>query len=84
MTGEIFGKPVVFGGRRVLPAARVVHAATLRGRLDLLWSRPSAVVVEETDGRRRKIPVRDLTRALQVAVLAAGLLGAGVIVKMGG
>lgn len=57
------------GGTRVLPLVRVLRLGAPGGGAALVWSRPLAIVA---DGRR--LPVRDVTRRWQLALLVAGLL----------
>jgi hypothetical protein len=71
------GPAVAAGGRTVTPLAE---------RLELhlpwavaAWAFPVAVEVETADGSRRTLPVRDVTRLVQGALLAAGLLLGGAL-----
>ncbi len=70
------GEPVRVGEMHIYPIARsyIVNLPAVKG--GIVWNRPLAVIVEDSRGKRQIIPVHDQTRRLQVAFLAAGLIGA--------
>ena len=41
----------------------------------IIWNRPSSIVVRSADGEEEVLPVRDVTRQTQFALLAGGLIG---------
>ena len=58
------------------PARLALESRAWRARLPsggLVWNRPTAVIVWQ-DGVERRLPIVDVTRRRQVALLAAGLI----------
>jgi hypothetical protein len=78
-------KPIATAAGQVTLVARAVHwqLGDRQGGLRLSWLRPVAVEVENQDGERRRIPVRDVTRLAQVTLLAAGIAGAWLVSRLG-
>ncbi|NPV06983.1 MAG: hypothetical protein HPY83_03335 [Anaerolineae bacterium] len=73
------GRVVTAGEWRLVPLARSI-SCRLPGSLGgLIWSRPVAVEVTGPDGRAQVLPIRDVTRWVQVMIL----LGAAVILLAG-
>jgi hypothetical protein len=70
-----WGEPVNTGDVNVYPVARSYRINFPAARGGIVWNRPLAVIVEDSHGSRRIIPVQDRTRQLQVAILAAGFFG---------
>lgn len=66
------------GGLTLVSAAHHVRARVPGLPLGLSWQRPAAVFVKRADGGVREVPVRDVTRRLQVGVLAAAAV-AGLV-----
>lgn len=66
------GKPIKAGTRRITPFAQVVRLDIPGWNGGVIWNRPHAVLVQEADGSEQVLPVPDLTRQLQVFLLAAG------------
>jgi hypothetical protein len=71
---EASAEPVTAHGITVTPRSRALVVRSAKG--GLVWNRPTAVLVER-DGQVRRIPIRDLTRILQVGLLAVTVLAAG-------
>ena len=69
------GEPVVVGDVKVYPVARSYRINFPGNQGGILWNRPLAVIVEDSQGSREVIPVQDRTRQLQVGILLAGLFG---------
>jgi len=69
------GEPVVVGDVKVYPVARSYRINFPGNQGGILWNRPLAVIVEDSQGSRQVIPVQDRTRQLQVGILLAGLFG---------
>ncbi len=65
------GPPITAGDVTVTPLAQalVLNLGPRRGRV---WNRPVAVLVER-EGVSRRIPIVDVTRIAQVALIVAGL-----------
>jgi len=60
------GNPVTVGAVTVTPQSQ---ALTIRRSFGgLVWNRPSAVLVER-DGHVERLPIRDVTRVVQLALL---------------
>jgi len=41
----------------------------------LVWNRPAGVLVRRSNGSEADLPIRDVTRIAQIALLAIGTLG---------
>ena len=65
------GAPLAHGDVRITPRARVLTLETPFG--GLVWNRPSAVLVER-NAEVTRIPIVDVTRAVQAVLFACGLL----------
>jgi len=72
------GEPVETGGFKIVPFARVLRIQIPGLSGGLIWNRPASVAVTTAD-QETIIPVRDVTFQAQVALLAAGLVGALLI-----
>jgi hypothetical protein len=68
------GRPLTVGGIRVTPQAWALVVRLPRG--GFVWNRPLAVLVEQ-DGSSRRIPILDVTRAVQI-----GLAGLGIAISV--
>lgn len=69
------GDPVPVGDINVYPVARSYRMTFPGVHGGMVWNKPLGVIVEDKLGNRQTIPVPDVTRRLQVAILAAGFLG---------
>lgn len=69
------GEPVAVSNFTVYPVARSYQVKIPGANGGIIWNRPVAVIVEDYDGERQVIPVIDLTRWLQIAIVAAGFFG---------
>jgi len=67
----IDGPTVAHGSLHITPRARVLTAETPFGVV--VWNRPSVAVVER-DGDVTRLPIRDVTRLVQVALVICFLL----------
>jgi hypothetical protein len=65
------GPPVQIGATRLIPEVRIVRQRLPFGGLVL--NRPTAVLVEGSDGDHERLPIRDLTRFAQLAALLVPL-----------
>ena len=65
-------EPIAAGELRLVPIAR--SARLELGRVSLTWNRAVGLTAESAGGETT-VPIRDLTRRLQLAILGAGLLG---------
>jgi hypothetical protein len=73
------GRPIQASGQTVVPVARAVRLRLPILHGGLIWNRPVAVVVRGADGSEYEVPVHDVTRRVQLLVLAAGLCGSLLI-----
>ena len=69
------GRPIVMEEMRIIPIARSlrVNIPGLPG--GLVWNRPASVVVQTEAGQETILPVRDVTRQVQLALFAGTLVG---------
>jgi hypothetical protein len=68
---EASGDTIRIGGVAITPQSR---SLTVRSpHWGLVWNRPVAVVVEQ-EGQTERIPIADVTRIAQAALLAWGLV----------
>lgn len=72
------GEPVRAGQTRLIPFVQTARL-TFPGAGGFAWHRPTAVVAHTPDGRELVLPVPDVTRQAQVALLGLGVLGAFLI-----
>ena len=70
----VVGQPVIVGNIRVTPQSQAIIVRLPIG--GFVWNRPTALLVEQ-DGQAKRIPIRDLTRILQL-----GLLGFCVVLSI--
>lgn len=69
------GESLTRGEVTVTPQSRTL---VIRGRHGgWVWNRPLAVLVER-DGKEERIPIRDVTRIIQLALYGLSLVFAGV------
>jgi len=68
------GDPVEVNGLTVYPVARSYRVNMPGARGGIVWNRPLAVIVEDTEGNRQILPVIDRTRQLQIAIFSAGFI----------
>jgi hypothetical protein len=69
------GKKVTTGGTQVTPLAKTFKIPLPAIAGGLVWNRPFAVEVRTADGDTWSLPVPDITRQAQIALLAMGLIG---------
>ncbi len=67
------GQSLKLGESEVTPYSRAT-IVQLPG-LSLVWNRPAGVLVKRSDGSEADLPIRDVTRIAQIALLAIGALG---------
>jgi hypothetical protein len=69
---SVRGQPIVLGDRRVTPESQaLIVRLPFAG---LVWHRPTTVVVEQRGRAIQRLPIVDLTRVAQVAVVLGTLL----------
>jgi len=69
------GEPVAVSNFKVYPVAHSYQVKMPGANGGIIWNRPVAVIVEDSEGNKQVLPVTDVTRWLQVAIVAAGFFG---------
>jgi len=69
------GDPVEVNEVTIYPVARSYRINLPGVRGGIIWNKPLAVIVEDSNGNRQVLPVPDRTRQLQIAIFYAGLIG---------
>ncbi len=78
--GKIFirefhhGAPIQAGGFTLVPFSHVVRFQIPGFSRGLIWNRPSSILVKATDGQEFPIPIKDVTRQVQIALLGGAFL----------
>lgn len=72
------GPPIHAGQTRLVPFAQTVRVS-IPGAGGLVWSRPTAIVIQTPEGGETVLPVVDVTRQAQLTLLGLGFLGAFII-----
>ncbi|GMR11807.1 MAG: hypothetical protein BMS9Abin28_2652 [Anaerolineae bacterium] len=69
------GQSIKLGDGEVTPYSRatIVQIPGISG--GLVWNRPAGVLVMRSDGSEADLPIRDVTRIAQIALLTIGALG---------
>jgi hypothetical protein len=67
--------PVIVGETRIVPMARSLRIQIPGLPGGLVWNRPVAVVAQTAGGQEQVLPVRDITRQVQLALFSGALLG---------
>ena len=71
-------EPILSGDAEVVVRARAVHIPLPFAHGGFIWNRPVSVRVRRPGVSEQTLPVRDVTRLLQLALLALGL-AAGLV-----
>jgi hypothetical protein len=69
------GTPVLAGGRRIIPFSQSVQITFPGFPGGAVWNRPLSILAVSANGDEQVIHVVDITRRVQWALLAGGLLG---------
>jgi hypothetical protein len=69
------GEPVTSRETVVTPLAKTFKLPIPAISGGLVWNRPYAIEVRTADGNEWSLPVPDVTRQAQIALLAMGLIG---------
>ncbi len=67
------GESIQTGPNKITPFSQVVKLMLPGSRGGLIWNRPVSVLVQGTDGSENVLPVVDITRIAQLALLGVGL-----------
>ncbi len=73
------GAPIQIGEMRLVPLAQSVRIQPRGVPVGLIWNRPTSVIAQTPDGAQHTLTVWDVTRQLQIRLLAAGLIGSLLI-----
>lgn len=71
--------PVQANGLTLTPRSQVVRLTWPHLSGGLIWQRPIAVEVTTSDGQVTTLPVRDVTRQTQIALLLAAVAGVALL-----
>jgi hypothetical protein len=69
------GETIHAGRHKITPFSRAVKLILPGSKGGLIWNRPVSVLVQGVDGREQVLPVQDVTRIAQLALLGIGLAG---------
>jgi len=71
--------PITVAGNKIVLVSRalVIQLPGLHG--GLVWNLPVAAGVTTSDGQERILPVRDITRLVQLGIVAIGLVAGSLI-----
>lgn len=72
------GAPFFSRQTRIVPFAQTVRVSIPRAG-GLVWSRPTAILVQTSEGNETVLPIVDVTRQAQLTFLGLGFLGAIII-----
>ncbi len=67
------GGTIQSGPNKITPFSQAVKLMLPGSRGGLVWNRPVSVLVQGTDGSENVLPVVDVTRIAQLALLGVGL-----------
>lgn len=68
------GKPITIGKTRIVPYSKTLRVTFPQNNGGLIWNRPVSVLVTDAEGEETVIPVPDITRRTQIAIIASGFL----------
>jgi hypothetical protein len=69
------GDPIPAGDMMIIPMAKSTQIRFPGLPGGIIWNRPASVVVQTSAGQEYVLPVRDITRRIQFALLGGGLIG---------
>ena len=69
------GETIDVGKHKITPFSQAVKLIIPGSKGGLIWNRPVSVLVQEADGSEQVLPVVDITRVAQLALLGIGLAG---------
>ena len=69
------GETIQAGENKVTPFSQAIKLVLPRPMGGLVWNRPVSVLVQGLDGSEEVLPVKDITRIAQLALLGVGLTG---------
>lgn len=68
------GKPIKIGKTRIVPYAQSLRLISPQNSGGFIWNRPVSVLVTDADGAETIIPIPDITRRMQIAIIAGGFV----------
>ena len=74
-----WGKPIESNGRKIIVQSRAlqINLPILNG--GIVWNRPVSVLVLAEQGSDQLVPVRDVTRIVQVLLFVNALVVVGIV-----
>ncbi len=78
----VSSQPIAVGDLKITVRSRALHVRFPGASGGLIWNRPIAVSVYRPDGAIEHLPVRDITRMVQV-LLAVGVVGSFLLLSAG-
>lgn len=69
------GDTIQAGKNKITPFSQAIKLILPRSMGGLIWNRPVSVLVQGADGSEQVLPVVDVTRIAQLALLGFGLAG---------
>ena len=66
--------PVRAGDLEITPVARAWRLKVPGWKSGIVWSHPRSVEVKDSGGRERKLPVRNSTRLIQLAICSGAVV----------
>lgn len=73
-----WGKPIHIDDRRIIVQSRALQIRVPVLNSAFVWNRPVSVLVQYADGRDQILPVRDVTRMVQVLLFINAIVSAGI------
>jgi hypothetical protein len=73
------GEVIPAGEHKLIPIAQRVKIQPPGFGGLLLWTRPTAVVVHSVEGEKVVLPIQDVTRLAQLALVSLGLISSTLI-----
>jgi preprotein translocase subunit Sss1 len=73
------GEPISVGDTDIIPMAQSTTLRPPGAQAGLIWNRPASLVARTPYSQEYILPVNDVTRQAQVALLAIGLIGSFII-----
>lgn len=74
-------EPIQMGRAQVIVRSRAVHIRLPWPNGGLIWNRPLSVSVYEPDGSGYRLPVRDVTRLIELALMGLTALCMFLVVR---
>jgi hypothetical protein len=68
------GEPIQAGMYTLVPFNQVVRVQVPKLKGGLIWNRPSSILARKADGQEFVIPIKDVTRQVQIAVMGGAIL----------